>query len=67
MAKTYMIEAVVDGTWHWFAGRANDGPVRGMTTWASTDDRAIRFASRREAEHEQRRLGGVTYIREMAL
>jgi hypothetical protein len=65
MTKTvYMIEAVIDGTWHWYTGRAKDGTrLSGGTTWHTTNEQAERFTARRDAEAEARRIGGVTFIR----
>ena len=62
--RTYAIEAVVDSTWHWFAGVEQDGPVRGATKWVTTDDRAEHFNSKTAAERVARRIGGLTFIRQ---
>lgn len=62
---TYLIEAVVNGDWQYFAGRLDDGSrLSGLTKWSATTDHAKRYETKQQAKAEVRRLGGTAYIRE---
>lgn len=59
--RHYLIEAVVDGMWHFYCGRSKEG----VTTWHTTDVNAKRFTVKAKAEREVRSLGGRAFIRQL--